>query len=138
MNPNKLKELAKEELLCPGCLEVVWHDQLLCHKCGCPQDFVSATLPVTRIFAEGYILRKAVTKPKLISLLMIWFIFGHLAASGLLQTVLTILDRQWLTKSEIVFCIIMGLSLFLLGLSAVFQVTINYLRNRLSNNDLNK
>ncbi len=79
-------ENAEEEEvpLCLGCLEVVQEDQLLCGNCGCPQDYVSSSIPYIRILAQGYVLRQAVERPvSWTSIVLVGLIFSEYFCLGI-------------------------------------------------------
>ena len=74
-----------EEQLCTSCAAPNEPTTDFCVKCGAPLSSYSMIAPFERLFAEGFIYRQAAERPRrLITVLGVWFIFGTMAAAGLL------------------------------------------------------
>ena len=72
-------QVNSQELLpsCPNCLEENLPTTHFCPNCGMPLTHYAFTAPLERIWALGWILRHAVSRPiPPIVLWGVWFIFG--------------------------------------------------------------
>lgn len=81
--PLEAAESPDEKQLCTGCMAPNEPDANFCAECGAPISSYAATGPFEHLFAEGYMYRQAVQKPRsLIVVLGIWFIFGIPVVAG--------------------------------------------------------
>ena len=113
--------------LCLSCLEVVHEDQLLCGKCGCPQDFLAATVPYVRVFAEGYILRKAVNQPRrLATVFGIWILFGLMVLNGLFAIVLLVDSYAYHLPIERMMSLTISAGSVFIGARGIVMCTSNF------------
>ena len=70
--------------LCIHCLEPVGYNANFCVHCRAPLGFLAGVVPYYSVFAEGFILRTAVTQPRnLTTVLGVWVIFGNYLIMGL-------------------------------------------------------
>jgi ribosomal protein L40E len=114
-------EEAGEQQLCISCAAPNDPWAHFCRKCGAPLTSNSATGPLERILAEGYIYRQAAERPrKFIVVLGVWFIFGPMLMTGGMMI--------WMGRQD-AFRSGMMLGLFVAGASVVMIVrtTRNYL-----------
>ena len=49
--------------LCVCCVRPHYPDDLFCHRCGAPVHGLATLLPFERIFAEGFVMRRAAENP---------------------------------------------------------------------------
>ena len=120
-----------EEALCLGCLEVVQEDQLICHKCGCPQDFLSATLPYVRVLAEGYLLRQAVGAPRRIaSVVGLWILFGMMVLQGAFSVYLLIEGYDYYLPMDRAMNLAIAGGSIAIGTSGIYPCMSNFRRHR--------
>lgn len=66
----------REVPLCPGCLAPVEPHEAFCEMCGQPLTIAATTLPMERIRSFGEVTRRGAERPKTITLIGIWLIFG--------------------------------------------------------------
>ncbi|MEM1083381.1 MAG: hypothetical protein AAGI48_04620 [Verrucomicrobiota bacterium] len=117
--------------LCICCLFPVRPGSDLCLKCGAPHGALAGFFPLTRVLAEGYILRQAVQRPRsLWSVAGIWVLYFPQAALGLV--VLPVLKEpialSWEWAGYLLGYVVGVLANTLLGLAAMMQSVHNYLR----------
>lgn len=65
-----------EIFLCTHCLAENMPTWNFCQDCGAPMDFCSSTVPFQTIWAEGWVYRQAVERPKPILFIGILLLFG--------------------------------------------------------------
>jgi len=90
-----------EKKLCVSCMFPNDPDDHFCAKCGAPMTSYAAIGPFESLFAEGYVYRQAVERPrKFIVVLGMWLIFGTVA---IVSTVLLFVDRGMDLQDDLVF-----------------------------------
>lgn len=121
-----------EEDLCVHCLEVVGHHANFCIHCRAPLGFLAGTVPYYSVFAEGFILRTAVCKPRnLITVIGVWFIFGNYLLMGFWLAWYAFPESLTLTKNwtHWYFTAIYG-GMTAIGLVGIIRCTSNYVSSK--------
>ena len=84
---------SNEAQLCAGCLHQNTLEAHFCAKCGAPLTSYATTGPMESIWAEGYMYRSAVDRPRnLVVVLGVWMLglaaasFGMVILTGSLKT----------------------------------------------------
>jgi len=114
--------------LCIHCLKPVGHNANFCIHCRAPLGFLAGAVPYYSVFAEGFILRTAVTHPRnLMTVLGVWIIFGNYLIMGLALlwvslSVSLILRDSWVTY----YLLAMYAGMVLVGASGVIRCTRNF------------
>ncbi len=74
---NQSEQQLDERQLCTSCTEPNVVDAHFCQRCGAPLSPFAMITPFERLFAEGFIYRRAAEEPRrLITVLGIWVLFG--------------------------------------------------------------
>ena len=124
---NQLNE-REECIVCPSCAAPVGVNEVFCPVCRAPISLLANTDPLQRIYAEGYLYRKAVeTKPKLIVVVGIWIIFAPVLLVALFIVISMIFNGMGSGFGGFIF---FWIAVALGGFSAVilFRVTKNYIK----------
>ena len=128
MPPDPEKDLPDgeeldEQQLCISCTFPNDPEAHFCVKCGAPLTAYSATAPLERILAEGYIYRQASERPrKLVVVLGVWMIFGVLGMQGFLIA--------WVGRELGFVWILAGVLLMAISVVMIAKTTRNYLSQR--------
>ncbi len=81
---NEMKpenEELTEVALCPSCFHPNPPEIDFCWNCGRPMGIIATYGPLERIYAQGWLYRKAVSEPTRFILIGIWLIFGSTVLS---------------------------------------------------------
>lgn len=109
--------------LCPACLAELTEGCGFCPKCAAPVSPTAAMAPFERIFAEGFIYRRAVAQPrKLIVVIGAWLVFLPLFLSGVIMVGWELIygNTNAIYRLE-------GIFLAIIGGMGLYHVTRNYL-----------
>jgi hypothetical protein len=118
-------EESAEQALCPQCMTDNVPNSPFCSKCGAPLTSYAATGPFERLFAEGYVYRRAAEHPNgLIVVLGMWLIFGSAAIAGISVTIIS-----WQMGDT--FSVFPGILLTIFSAVLVGKTTKNYLKRRM-------
>ncbi len=111
-----------EKKLCVGCMFPNDPDDHFCAKCGAPMTSYAAIGPFESLFAEGYVYRQAVDRPrKFIVVLGVWLIFGMTA---FVSSLVMFLARDM--GSQDVFIFVFGAFSVPISLVMIWKTTRNY------------
>ncbi len=79
----------EEKQLCTSCAAPNEPERHFCLKCGAPLSSFSTIAPFEHLFAEGFIYREAVERPRrLMTVLGVWLLFGMMVLGTLAGLVL--------------------------------------------------
>lgn len=127
MPENELQPLTEpdapeeERQLCVSCVAPNHPLAHFCSKCGAPLTPYAAIGPFERIFAEGFIFRRAVQKPqKFIVVLGVWICFVLPALAGIIG----LLNRSSIRVN------IIGFMFFAPSAVILYLTTRNYFRQK--------
>ena len=112
-----------EQQLCVSCTAPNDPEAHFCLKCGAPLTAYSATGPLERILAEGFIYRQASERPrKLIVVLGVWMIFGVMSMQGFVIA--------WVGWELGFVGLVSGVLLMAVAIIIIAKTTLNYLSRR--------
>jgi len=127
MENNQGNDLADSDL-CIHCLEPVGHNANFCIHCRAPLGFLAGTVSYYSVFAEGFIMRAAVTRPRNLTTVMgVWVIFGNYLIMGVALLWATLSASPVLRESWVSYYLsAMYLGMVLVGASGVVRCTRNF------------
>lgn len=125
-------EPPEEQLLCTSCAAPNRPSAHFCIKCGAPLSSYAMIAPFERLFAEGFIYRRATEHPRnLITVSGIWFIFGMMALGGLIIAIFSITSDA---GPGTAIGLMLGSALMIGSLVIIVKTTRNYLINNRTKN----
>lgn len=127
---SELDSVAESETaLCPGCMTTIPPHAKFCEKCGMPLSSAATTLPLEYTRSMGELVRRGYERPKLISVIGVWLIFGP---PCLIMLVLIVAYPRrepvtWTTLPSAIGSILFTLFVFSLPVSILWRTTGRYL-----------
>lgn len=120
--------------VCLCCLGELESDHsLFCPGCGAPVDGLSAMLPFEKIFAEGFVWRRAAESPRDWRVVVgIWLTIGPVVAlliPGLVALWPGIVEPSVAEPGDPLFAVAL-LLMVVIHLALIGRVTVNFFRNR--------
>lgn len=120
-----------EEQLCTSCTAPNEPTAGFCVKCGAPLSPFSMITPFERLFAEGFIYRQAVGRPRrMITVLGVWLIFGMLALGSLFISAMAFQSVGGGLAATVV-TVAFGTGLLAVSLAIIWKTTRNYLNRKI-------
>jgi hypothetical protein len=120
-NDSPTLEEADGQQLCISCACLNDPEAHFCRRCGAPLTSYSATGPLERILAEGYIYRQAAERPrKFIVVLGVWLIFGPMIMAG---AMMILMGR----KDDFLYGALFGAYVLVASVVMIVRTTRNYL-----------
>lgn len=117
--------------LCIHCLKPIGQHACFCIHCRAPLSFLAGTVSYYSVLAEGFIYRTAVQQPKrLFVVIGVWAVFGSMAISGGMLVWLYHTLGDYMAAWVIMFYQLLHGLYTLIGISGVYQSTMNFLEYR--------